>query len=83
MKGAAAVVAFAADYGRTMRKYGERGVRYVHMEVGHAAQNLFLQSGSLGLATVVLGAFNDHRVARVLQLPAELQPLLLMPIGRK
>lgn len=80
---AAAVIIFTADYDRTTRKYGKRGVRYVHMEVGHAAQNVFLQSGSLGLATVVVGAFNDDKVARVLQLPAELKPLLLMPVGRK
>ncbi len=83
VKEAAAVIVFAADYDRTTRKYGKRGIRYVHMEVGHAAQNLFLQSGSLALATVVVGAFDDDKVARVLQLPADLQPLLLMPIGRK
>lgn len=83
VKEAAAVIVFAADYDRTMRKYGKRGIRYVHMEVGHAAQNLFLQSGSLELATVAVGAFNDDKVAKVLQLPADLLPLLLMPIGRK
>lgn len=80
---ASAVIVFTADYERTTRKYGKRGERYVHIEVGHAAQNLFLQSESLGLATVVVGAFNDDEVARVLRLPADLQPQLLMPIGRK
>ena len=83
VKDNAAVIVFAADYDRTTRKYGKRGIRYVHMEVGHAAENLFLQSGSLGLATVVVGAFNDAKVARILQLPSKLEPLLLMPIGRK
>lgn len=80
---ASAVIAFTADYQRTTRKYGNRGVRYVHIEVGHAAQNLFLQAESLGLGTVDVGAFADDTVARVLQLPADLQPLLLMPVGRK
>jgi nitroreductase len=79
---AAAAVVFAAVYESTMRKYGERGVRYVHMEVGHAAQNLFLQAVALRLATVVVGAFDDDEVARVLQLPANAHPLLLMPVGR-
>jgi len=83
MKHASAVIVFTADYERTTRKYGKRGKRYVHIEVGHAAQNLFLQSESLGLATVVVGAFNDDEVARMLRLPADLQPLLLMPVGRK
>ena len=83
VKDNAAVIVFVADYDRTTKKYGKRGIRYVHMEVGHAAENLFLQSGSLGLATVVVGAFNDAKVARILQLPSKLEPLLLMPIGRK
>ncbi len=83
MKHAPAVIVITADYDRTSRKYGKRGQRYVHIEAGHAAQNLFLQSESLGLATVVVGAFNDDEVVRVLRLPADLQPLLLMPVGRK
>lgn len=83
MQDAAAVVVFTADYARTMRKYGNRGRRYVHIETGHAAENLFLQAESLGLATVVVGAFHDDEVARVLRLPDELKPLLLMPVGRK
>ena len=83
IKNASTIFVFTADYERTTRKYGKRGKRYVHIEVGHAAQNLFLQSESLGLATVVIGAFHDDEVARLLQLPNELQPLLLMPVGRK
>lgn len=83
IKHASAVIVFTADYERTTRKYGKRGKRYVHIEVGHAAQNLFLQSESFGLATVVVGAFNDDEVARLLRLPADLQPLLLMPVGQK
>lgn len=83
VKSAPAVIVFTADYARTARKYGKRAKRYVHIEAGHAAQNLFLQAESLGLATVVVGAFDDDEVARVLRLPADIQPLLLMPVGRK
>jgi SagB-type dehydrogenase family enzyme len=79
---AAAVIVFTADYQRTRRKYGNRAERYVHIEVGHAAENLFLQAVSLGLASVVVGAFDDDELARALRLPRELQPLLLMPVGR-
>lgn len=83
VKAAAAVVVITAVYDRTTRKYGERGIRYVHMEVGHAAQNLFLQAEALGLATVVVGAFEDDAVATVLKLPAGVQPLMLLPVARK
>jgi SagB-type dehydrogenase family enzyme len=83
VKQAAAVIVLAAVYERTTKKYGNRGRRYVHIEVGHVAQNIFLQSEALGLATVTVGAFDDKAVARVLRIPDDMQPLLLMPIGRK
>jgi nitroreductase len=60
-----------------------RAKRYVHIEVGHAAQNLLLQAEALNLATVPVGAFRDDEVARLLQLPDDLEPLMLVPVGRK
>ena len=78
----AAVIALAAVYGRTTGKYGERGIRYAHMEAGHAAQNVWLQATALGLGTVVVGAFDEERVKRVLGLARGEEPLYLMPVGR-
>ena len=80
---AAAVIVFAADYERTTWKYSRRGERYVHIEAGHAAENLFLQAQALGLGTVVVGAFYDDEVTEILQLPSNISPLLLMPVGQK
>ena len=51
------------------------------IEVGHAAENLFLQAQDLDLATADIGAFDDQEVARVLRLPGDVAPLLLMPVG--
>jgi len=79
---AAAVVVFAAVYERTSRKYGERAIRYVHIEAGHAAENLFLQAVSLDLKTVIVGAFRDDELRNTLQLPEDHAPLRLMPVGR-
>jgi SagB-type dehydrogenase family enzyme len=76
-------VVIAAIYERTARKYGERAGRYVHIEAGHAAQNLFLQAGALELDTVVVGAFDDNAVAALLRLPGDMQPLLLMPVAAR
>ena len=80
---AAIIFVFTANYQRTTWKYGKRGVRYVHMEVGHAGQNLFLQAEALHLGTVVVGAFDDDEVREVLNLGSDVQPLSLMPVGRK
>ncbi len=80
---AAVALVFSAVYRRTTAKYGERGVRYVHMEVGHAAQNVYLQAASLRLGTVVVGAFQDDKVKQVIAAAPEEQPLCIMPIGRR
>ena len=80
---AAIVIVFTAIYQRTTWKYGKRGVRYVHMEVGYSGENLFLQAEALDLGTVVVGAFDDDEVREVLNLDSDIQPLSLMPVGRK
>ncbi|MBW2408821.1 MAG: SagB/ThcOx family dehydrogenase [Deltaproteobacteria bacterium] len=83
IKKAPAILLFCAVYERTTEKYGQRGIRYVHMEVGHAAQNACLQAIALGLNTVVIGAFRDTEVKKIADLPAEEQPQYLVPIGRQ
>ncbi|MCK4910815.1 MAG: SagB/ThcOx family dehydrogenase [Thermodesulfovibrionales bacterium] len=80
---APAVIAITAVYSRTTGRYGQRGVRYVDMEAGNASQNIHLMAEALGLGTVVIGAFLDKELARILSLGAGESPLLLMPVGRK
>ncbi|GAB4279321.1 MAG: SagB/ThcOx family dehydrogenase [Deferrisomatales bacterium] len=78
----AALVAVAGCYERTAAKYGEKGVRYVHLEAGHAAQNLQLQAGVLGLGSVCVGAFDGDEVARLVPLAKGETPLYLIPVGK-
>jgi SagB-type dehydrogenase family enzyme len=80
--GAAAMLVITAVYERTTWKYGQRGKRYVHIEVGHAAQNALLQAAALGLGAGVVGAFDDAAVAKILALPDSEHALYLLPIGR-
>ena len=78
---APASVVFSTVFGRMTKQYGERGVQYVYVEVGHAAQNVYLQTEALGLGTCAIGAFTDSDVKKILNLPAKEEPLYLMPIG--
>jgi SagB-type dehydrogenase family enzyme len=75
-------ISISAIFDRTTRKYGERGIRYVFMEAGHAAQNIHLQAVALDMGTVVIGAFRDEEVKKVLSFDPDESPLLLMPVGR-
>jgi SagB-type dehydrogenase family enzyme len=79
---APAVFILSAIYERTTAKYGERGIRYVHMEAGHAAQNLLLQAVALNLSAVLVGAFDDLEVKRTLNLKTQEAPLYLIPVGK-
>ena len=78
---APALLVFAADYSHTALRYHDRAERYVHMEAGHAAQNVYLLATALGLATVAVGAFDDGQAAHALGLPPNEHPLYILPIG--
>ena len=79
----ALIIVFCAVYERVTRHYGDRGVMYVHMEAGHAAQNVHLQAVGLNLGTVVIGAFRDPEVSRIVGLTDAEEPIYLMPLGKR
>ena len=81
LSAAPVIFVFAAVLQRTAVKYGDRARRYVHLEAGHAAENLLLQAVSLGLGAVLIGAFNDAEVSTALALPTDQAPLYLIPVG--
>jgi SagB-type dehydrogenase family enzyme len=74
-------VFFSAVFDRTTERYGERGVNYVYIELGHSAQNVYLQAEALGLGACAIGAFNDETVKKLLELSEDEEPLYLMPVG--
>ncbi len=82
VRDAAIVIVLSAIYERTTGSYGERGSMYVHMDVGHAAQNVLLQSAALGLGAVPVGAFRTRTIAQLLGLRETEVPLYLLPVGR-
>ena len=77
----AALGVLTADFERTTAEYGKSGVKYVHFEIGHAAQNVLLQAVGLGLGAVVVGAFESYEVARCLALPESQTPLYMIAVG--
>jgi len=78
---APATFVITAVYERTMKKYRQRGIQYVHMEVGAVGENIYLQAETLNLGTVFIGAFEDEKVKETLRIQEE--PLGIMPVGKK
>ena len=66
---------------RLVKHYGVRAQRYMAMEVGHIAQNVQLQSVSLGLGSVITGSFHDQHVHAIVALSKEEEPVCLIPVG--
>jgi len=82
--GAPAALIYSAVFSRTTDVYDERGrERYVPMDLGHSAQNVYLQAEALGLGTVAIGAFDDMRLKLFTHMTKEEEPLYVMPLGKK
>lgn len=83
VENAAMDIVVCAIYERTTKKYGDRGKRYVHIEVGHVGQNIYLQAESLNIGVVVIGAFYDDMVQKILEVEEEVKPLYIISVGKK
>jgi len=83
MAEAPVMVIITGEYRRCTNRYGQRGIRYTHMEAGNVSQNLSLAAEALGLGTGIVGAFEDQALAQALKLPPSHEPLLVMPVGYK
>lgn len=81
VRDAPAVICLLGDYAVTRKKYGARAERYVHLEAGHAGQDICLQAVALGLGAVTMGAFDDDGVRSILGAADDLTPLYLIPVG--
>ena len=78
--GAADLIVAAAPQS-TLERFGERGHRYVHMEAGHVAQNIYLQAAAMRLSTTAVANFDDQAMARAGRLAAGEIALYVMPVG--
>jgi len=63
-------------------RYGERGLRYLFIDAGHSGENIYLQCASRGLGTVAIGAFDDDRIKKLLDLEKSEIPVYVFPVGK-
>jgi SagB-type dehydrogenase family enzyme len=77
------IVVIAGNFYRTTSRYGLRGEHYVWMEIGHAAQNMFLAATAMGLGSVAIGAFDDEDVGKLVLMRPDERPGLMVVAGVK
>ncbi len=76
-------VAVCANLPRTEKRYGDRGTDlYVIQDTAASVQNMHLMAYALGYSTCWIGAFDDEKVAEVVETPDEVRPLSIVPIGK-
>lgn len=63
-------------------KYGERGKKlYTICDVAMGIQNMMLLAQDLGLGSCSVGAFHEKEVSEILNIPQNLHPIFIVPIG--
>jgi len=76
------VIVVCANVMRTASIYGERGAKlYCIQDTAAAIQNILLAACALGYGTCWVGAFRDSEVKRILNIPDEVRPVAIIPIG--
>lgn len=75
------VLIITGNFEKTAKVFERRVDNNVYLEAGHAGQNLYLQSESLGLGMVVTGGFDQQKAKDLLILPANETPIYMVPIG--
>lgn len=75
-------IVVCANFDEIGKKYGERGTDlYCLQDVAAAVQNMLLTAVDLGLGACWVGAFDETAVAQALELPRNLRPVAIVPIG--
>ena len=70
-----------ANMEKSSQVYGLRGELYSIQDATASIQNMLLALHSLGLGCCWIGAFDSGRVREILNIPAKIRPIALMPVG--
>ncbi|PKP61110.1 MAG: nitroreductase [Candidatus Altiarchaeales archaeon HGW-Altiarchaeales-1] len=82
VKNAKATIILAVNYEKIKVRYGDRSIRYTHFEAGHIAQNICLQAEALNLGSVCIGAFDEEKVAKIINLDENLKAIYMICVSK-
>lgn len=80
--GAPVVIVVCVDKEKIAMHYGKRGESmYALQDTAAATMNMMLAAEALGLSTCWIGAFDEDIVGHILELPNEVRPVAIIPVG--
>mgnify|MGYP001194365724 FL=1 len=81
---AAVVFVWVAVIHRSRQKYRQRAYRYIYLDCGHIAQNLYLAATAMGLGCCGIAAFFDDEVNNLIEVDGlEETAIYLASVGKK
>jgi nitroreductase len=82
VKIAPSVIVICADLRKAALKYGKRGeLVYAPEDIGGCAAYMGLAANALEIGFDLIKSFDEEEVKNILNLPENVRPLILMPIG--
>lgn len=76
------VIVVCMDKEKISMRYGKRGeALYGVQDTAAATMNMMLAAEALGLKTCWIGSFDEDKVGHVLELPSEVRPMAIVPVG--
>lgn len=82
IKEAPVIIVVCANEVRSSRDYGSRGAKlYCLQDTAAATQNMLLAAHALKLGACWIGAFNEEKVRRIMNIPDSVRPVAIVPVG--
>jgi len=76
------ILVFCANIYKSSTKYGERGEKlYALQDATIACSYAQLAATTLGLASCWIGAFDEEKIKKIINAPAHIKPVAILPIG--
>lgn len=69
---------WSAIISRSKWKYNQRAYRYIYLDAGHIAQNLYLAAETIGLGVCAVGSFYDDACNQILGLDGKEETVVYM-----
>lgn len=75
------IIVICHDLEKMRIRFGERAFLYSIQGISAATQNILLTAYSLGIASCWVSLFDKETLSRILKLPKNLEPVVVIPLG--